>query len=253
MHSSSDQAATTPIKVVPFVLELRRRHAVADGTMAFHFAKPEGFTFVAGQSTELTLVDPPESDAEGNTRTFTIACAPTDPDIVIATRLRDTAFKRSLQSVAIGTCVSAEAPSGDFVLHDDVTVPAVFLAGGIGITPCRSIIRDLVRRGVSRPVWLFYSNHRPEDAVFFGELQQDADASPWLHFVPTMTDLDRSSREWHGAVGPINRDLLSRHIPIREPIYYLSGPPGMVKAMRQMLAAAMVRDEIIRTDEFDGY
>src|SRR5689334_6659913 len=96
------------------LLTLRRRELVAEGTMAFHFDKPAGFRFVPGQTLDWTLIAPPETDAEGNIRTFSIASAPSDADIAIATRLRDTAFKRVLASMPLGTAVQADGPDGSF-------------------------------------------------------------------------------------------------------------------------------------------
>lgn len=234
-------------------LTLRHRETVADRTMAFHFVRPANFDFVAGQSIDLTLINPPETDAEGNSRTFTIASAPQDHEIVIATRLRDTAFKRVLASVAVGTSVKVEGPDGKFILQQDASVPAVFLTGGIGITPFRSIIRDAVARELTHPIWLFYSNTRPEDAAFLDELQQVADTTSTLHFIPTMTDMVKSHRVWLGETGLINQEMIARRLPILGPRYYLAGPPAMVTAMRQMLTAAQVPDADILFEEFSGY
>lgn len=235
------------------ILSLRHREAIADHTMAFHFGKPANFQFTAGQSLDLTLITPPQTDAEGNTRTFTIASAPQDDDIVIATRLRDTAFKRVLASVPIGTEVQAEGPEGSFTLQQDVSKPAVFLTGGIGITPFRSIIRDTVARKLAHPLWLFYSNHRPEDAAFLDELQRLADATSSLHFVPTMTDMAKSHRNWPGETGFIDREMIRHRVPLLAPRYYLAGPPAMVTAMRKMLTDAEVKDADIQFEEFSGY
>jgi len=236
-----------------FMLILRHRETIADHTMAFHFGKPAHFQFIAGQALNLTLVTPPQTDAEGDTRTFTIASAPEDDEIVIATRLRDTAFKRVLASVPIGTHVQAEGPDGSFTLQPDASVPAVFLTGGIGITPFRSIIRDAVARKLAHPIWLFYSNNRPEDAAFLDELQRLADGAPSLHFVPTMTDMAKSHRGWQGQTGFIDREMIRRHLPILGPRYYLAGPPTMVMAMRKMLTTAEVSDADIQFEEFSGY
>jgi ferredoxin-NADP reductase len=236
-----------------FTLTLRRRELVADRTMAFHFTKPTGFQFLAGQSLDLTLVNPPETDAEGNVRTFTIACAPTDPDLVIATRLRDTAFKRVLQSMPLGESVEASGPDGSFTLDPDANTPAVFLTGGIGITPFRSMIRDAVARNLKHALWLFYSNNRPEDAAFLDELQQLADGHPSLHFVPTMTDMTKSSRDWSGLRGLIDREMISGFVPLKGPVFYMAGPPAMVAAMRRMLSGVGVEESAIRFEQFDGY
>jgi ferredoxin-NADP reductase len=88
--------------------------------MAFHFVKPAGFDYQAGQSIDLTLLNPPETDAEGNTRTFTLASAPFDSDLMITTRMRDTAFKRVMRKASPGLEVKLEGPSGSFVLHRKV-------------------------------------------------------------------------------------------------------------------------------------
>ena len=235
------------------MLTLRRRELVADRTMAFHFAKPEQFQFKAGQTLDFTLLNPPETDAEGNIRTFSIASAPQDEAIVIATRLRDTAFKRVLSSMPIGTAVQADGPGGSFTLHQNATKPAVFLTGGIGITPFRSMIRDAVTRKLGHALWLFYSNNRPEDAAFLDELQQLAQTTASLHVVPTMTDLSKSARQWQGATGLIDREMISSRLPLEGPRYYIAGPPAMVIAMREMLAGAGVQDDDIRSEEFAGY
>jgi ferredoxin-NADP reductase len=239
--------------VSTFMLTLQRREPIADRTMAFHFAKPDLFNFEAGQALDVMLLDPPETDAEGNVRTFTIASAPQDDEVVIATRVRDTAFKRVLTSLAIGAEVQADGPDGSFTLHRDAAKPAVFLTGGIGITPFRSIIRDAVARMLPHSLWLFYSNTRPEDAAFLDELQQLADRTPLLHFVPTMTNMAKSSREWRGATGLIDRAMLSSRLPLNGPTYYIAGPPAMVTAMHAMLTGAGVKDDDVRSDEFAGY
>src|ERR1700716_2120084 len=116
---------------------LHSRQEVADGTMAFRFDKPPGWVFKAGQFLDMTLLNPAETDAEGNTRSFSIASGPHEDTLMIATRLRDTAFKRVLKTMSIGGAVTIEGPSGDLTLPDDSARPIVFLAGGIGITPFR--------------------------------------------------------------------------------------------------------------------
>lgn len=239
--------------MAPLLLTLRRRDAVAERTMAFHFDKPPGFQFLAGQSVDLTLINPLETDREGDTRTFTIASAPQDDDIVIATRLRDTAFKRVLKSVPLGTAVQSEGPAGSFTLHQDAGIPAVFLTGGIGITPFRSMIREAAATDAAREMWLFYSNNRPEDAAFLDELQHLADTRPCFHFVPTMTGMATSQRPWHGETRLIDGEMVSRRLSMSGPTYYVAGPPAMVKAMLVMLTSAHVADRDIRTDEFTGY
>jgi ferredoxin-NADP reductase len=131
--------------VAKYEIKLKTRKEVATGTMAFHFEKPAGFTFIAGQAGDFTLHHPPETDKEGNKRSFSLACAPYEDDLMIATRMRDTAFKRSLKSIPVGTKLSLEAPWGELTLHKKHSIPAVFLTGGIGITPVRSIVLEATR------------------------------------------------------------------------------------------------------------
>jgi len=238
----------------PFRTQLRRRELVAERTMAFHFERPSGFQFRAGQTLDLTLIDPPETDAEGNTRTFSITSAPQDTDLVIATRMRNSAFKRVLASAPLGTSVDADGPMGSFTLHHNVTKPAVFLAGGIGITPFRGMIHDAVARSLAQQLWLFYSNHRPEDAAFLEDLQTVASVTPSFHFVPTMTKMAESKAPWHGETSMINREMLNRHLStLQGSVYYIAGPPAMVTAMREMLLAAGVDEDDVRSEEFAGY
>ena len=238
----------------PHTAPLTKREEIAEGTMAFHFAKPAEFQFRAGQSIDLTLLNPPESDAEGDTRTFTIASAPSDNDLMIATRMRDTAFKRVLRKASPGLQVKIAGPSGSFVLHRKSEKPAVFLAGGIGITPFRSIIRQAEHDQSSHHLHLFYSNRRPEDAAFLAPLSEATKQNPNFHLIATMTEMENSHRQWKGETGSINQDMLTKHLPSLEGlIYYLAGPPAMVAAMKRMLINAGVDEDDIRTDEFSGY
>src|SRR5437879_5944796 len=134
--------AAQEIPLAGFRTKLLRRSSVAEGTMAFHFAKPSEFSFKAGQAADLTLLKPPETDSEGNIRTFSIASPPFEEQLTFATRMRDTAFKRSLKKISLGTEVKIDSPMGSFTLHKNSSKPAVFLAGGIGITPFISIVRQ---------------------------------------------------------------------------------------------------------------
>lgn len=234
--------------------KLIRRSTIAENTMAFHFEKPASFVFKAGQSADLTLISPPETDDKGNTRPFSIASAPGDPELVFATRMRDSAFKRVLAGAPLGLEVKIDGPFGSFTLHKNAGKPALFFAGGIGITPFISMIADATRNRLPHPIYLFYSNRRPEDAAFLDELQGFARQNANFHLVATMTDMGKSRRTWDGETGVINAAMLARHMPAPgSGICYLAGPPAMVAAMRQMLIAANVDEDDIRSEEFSGY
>jgi ferredoxin-NADP reductase len=233
---------------------LQKSELVAEGTMAFHFAKPSGFEYRAGQSIDLTLLNPPETDGEGNTRAFSLASAPFDRDLMIATRMRDTAFKRVLGKASPGLEVRIDGPSGSFVLHRKAERAAVLLAGGIGITPFLSMIRQAAYEQAAHQIYLFYSNRRPEDCPFLEVLAETAKQNPRFHLIATMTKMKDSHRDWTGETGFVSKEMLRKHLPaIQGPIFYLAGPPAMVAAMRSILAAAQVDEDDIRTEEFSGY
>lgn len=230
------------------------RETVAESTMAFRFTKPADFEFRAGQSIDVTLLNPPETDEEGSTRAFSLVSAPFDPDLMIATRMRDTAFKRVLRDAPVGMEVKLEGPSGSFVLHRKVEKAAVLLAGGIGITPFLSMVRQATNDKTQQQIYLFYSNRRPEDAPFLDVLKEVTRQNPNFHLIATMTQMAQSTREWKGETGLINEEMLVKHLPtLQGPIYYLAGPPAMVAAMRRMLMNAKVDEDDIRTEEFSGY
>ncbi len=239
---------------MPYKIKLKSKEDVASGTMAFHFEKPKDFVYKAGQFADYTLINPSQTDAEGNTRGFTIACAPYQDDIMFTTRMRDTAFKREIKEMSIGTEVTFDAPYGSFILHNNTSVPAVFLTGGIGITPVRSILLQATHDAAPHQIFVFYSNKTPKDAAFLTELFSLTELNKNITFVPSMTDMENSEQEWDGERGFFTKEMLQKHIiDLQKPIYYLSGPKVMVAAVRKTLNEAGVDDDNIRTEEFSGY
>jgi ferredoxin-NADP reductase len=237
-----------------FLAKLKGREEVAEHTMAFRFEKPATFKFIPGQFIDITLLNPPETDAEGNTRGFSIASAPYEDFIMVATRLRDTAFKRVLRSVPLGMEVKIEGPFGNLKLHNDKSRAAVVLTGGIGITPFRSILLHAAKEKLPHRIFLFYANRRPEDASFLDELQALEKENPNYKLIACMTEMEKSQRSWRGERGLIDRLLLEKYLKgLRSPVYYITGPPAMVKAMHAMLSDAGVDDDNIRIEEFAGY
>lgn len=234
--------------------QLRRREAVADGTVAFYFEKPAGFVHQAGQNALFTLIHPHETDSKGPSRTFSVASAPHEPELMIVTRLRDTAFKRELAAAPLGTLIHIDGPSGLMVLHEDAARPAVFLAGGIGVTPFLSMTRDAAKRRLPHRITLFYSNRRPEDAAFLVELRVLEQNNPNYRLIATMSQPEKSSQPWKGETGQIRPDMLERYLTdLRSPVYYSAGPHGMTMGMELMLAGLGVHNEDMRSEEFYGY
>lgn len=232
-------------------VKLTRRETIAEGTMAFHFAKPEGFEFRAGQFADFTLIDPPETDAEGNTRAFSLVHAPYEPELVAATRMRDTAFKRVLRSLPIGTDVKLDAPYGDFTLHRTESTPAVFLIGGIGVTPVRSMIAQAIHDKTAHEITLLHASRTPAELPLKADFERLARDSSRFTYVTTVESAPDS---WPGEHGRVDAEMVKRYVSdLHRPIYYLSGPEGMVKAMRSLLVKLGISEDNIRTEEFPGY
>lgn len=246
--------AAKELPIAGYGPRLLSRVEVAEGTMAFHFEKPSQFDFKPGQSADLTLSNPPETDAEGNTRTFSIASSPFENELMFATRMRDTAFKRSLKKMPLGTEVKIDSPMGSFTLHKNSAKPAVFLAGGIGITPFISIVRQADHDRLPHKLHLFFSNRRPEDTPFLDTLQMLEKSNPNFQLVCTMTGMRQSKREWKGETSLINHEMLSRHLTnLLGAIYYVAGPPAMVAGIKKMLVGAGIDEDDIRAEDFAGY
>lgn len=235
-------------------LRLKYRHEVAEGTMAFQFEKSPGWTFKPGQFMDITLINPSETDTEGNSRTFSIASPPYENYLMITTRMRDTAFKRVLKTMPLESQVKIEGPSGDLTLHDDVSRPAVLLAGGIGITPFRSIVLQAAKDKLAHRIFLFYSNRRPEDAPFLKELESLEYENPNFELIGTMTEMAKSQRPWSGETEQISQEILAKYLKgVEASIYYIAGPPAMVKDLNATLKRSGISDGDIRAEEFDGY
>lgn len=237
-----------------FISKLNSRKEIAEKTVAFYFEKPIGFEYKAGQFVDLTLIDPPETDAEGNTRAYSIAAAPQEPEIMITTRIRNTAFKKTLVTMPLGAKVKIEGPFGNLVLHNNTARPTVFLTGGIGITPFRSMILSATEKKLPHIIFLFYSNRLPKDAAFLDELKKIQNDNPNFKLIATMTEVEKSHDKWNGETGYIDKAMLLKYLPkINGPIYYIAGPPTMASAMQKILNDIGIDGDDIKIEEFAGY
>jgi ferredoxin-NADP reductase len=234
-------------------VKLTGKKEIAHDTMEFLLEKPADFEFRAGQFCDITLIDPPETDEEGNTRGFSLLTAPYENYLAVATRLRDTAFKRVLRNLPEGSEVKFDAPYGDFTLHKTETTPAVFIIGGIGVTPVRSMIAQATHDKTAHQILLIHANKTPQDAPLQDDFKALAAENPNFTFVPVATEA--APDDFEGERGRVNAELIKKYVSdISAPIYYLSGPAGMVKAMRELLIGELhANEDNIRTEEFDGY
>lgn len=233
-----------------FKTRLIEKINVANGTTAFKWEKPEGFEFKSGQTIDWSQIDPKLTDAEGSKRTFSIIASPFEDYVGFATRMRDTAFKNNLREYQLDQEIEAEGPFGSFTLQNNTQRPAVFLTGGIGITPVYSIIKQATHDKSAHKIILFYSNHTADDAAFMDELNELAAQNQNFTFVPVMTQ----QPDWPGQKGRISTELLTSFIDdLNKPIYYLCGPAAMVESMRKILIDSKVDEDNIRSEDFPGY
>ena len=235
-------------------LRLKERREIGSGIMLFRFPRPGGFAHGLGQYMEWTL-PVKKSDSRGARRYFSIASSPTEPDLMIAARFSPGAsrYKQEMARMRSGDLIIAGELGGDFVLPKNPAIPLAFVAGGIGITPFRSMIKYLVDTGERRDVVLVYSSSA-EDEIIFRDVFEEARCAVGLKAVYTLTDLSRIRPDWCGRRGPIDARLIREEVPaFRSRRFFVSGPPGMVNAMVHVLHAAGVPRRLVRTDSFLGY
>ena len=227
---------------------------VAEETAAFTFEMQAAFSFDAGQTCDLTMAAPRFQDEKGSSRTFSIASSPADlPRVMVATRLTGSAFKRSLLDAKAGLEVEVDGPLGSLVLHRNATKPAVFFAGGIGITPFRSIIKDATERRLPHRITLFYSNRTPAATSFLSDLEEWQRQNPSFRMVATVAEAT-SGEPWSHRVGLMDAGFIAPHVSDwANAICYLAGPPAFVKAMRAALDQVGADPDNVRTEEFTGY
>ena len=237
-----------------YEVKLHSRVEVAEGTMAFRFERPPGFDFKPGQAVDLMPGATLQTYAQAPRHAFSLASAPFEGELEIATRMRDSTYKRALASLPVGATAVLEGPFGSLTLHKDSSRSAVFIAGGIGITPFLSMLRQAAHDRRPQLLSLLYSNRRPEDAAFLEELHRLERENPRFRLVATMTEMTNSSLPWQGEIRLIDADLIAFTARgLADPIYYVAGPPAMVEGLRKTLNSAGIDDDDIRSEEFYGY
>ena len=236
-----------------FNVKLKNKKEVAEGTAAFYFQKPLHFQFKPGQFVTMTLIDPPATDSEGNSRAFTIASAPWETDLMIATRMRDTAFKRVLNALPIGSDVKIGGPFGTLLLDLQSARSVVFLAGGIGITPFKSMMEYVADKKLPNDLKLLYSNKTPELIAYKKELDALCEANPNFEAAYTITRPEESKVAWTGHTGRINEDFIRKHAPdYSKRLWYLCAGDSMVAGMLTLLESMGVEKKRVKREVFTG-
>jgi ferredoxin-NADP reductase len=201
--------------MIDYQTTLLGRTEVAEGTMAFQFEKPNNFVFKAGQYIDLTLSGSQEQSGPSNgmTHTFSIANSPSEDELVVTTRMRNSVLKQAISTLPIGSPARIEGPMGSFSLHNNTAKRAVFLAGGIGIAPFLSMLTYAAEEKLQHRIVLFYANRYLEDAAFIEALWKLECENPRFRFVPTLTRATNNNG-WKGKTGHIGLQMLFAHVGI---------------------------------------
>lgn len=235
------------------LLKLQKKARIAPGIVDFVFKPSRPLAFVPGQYMEFTL-EHARPDSRGNRRYFTLASSPTEPTVHLGVRFyeKSSSFKRALYWLDSKTPLVGAHIAGDFTLPADPNLKLVFLAGGIGITPFRSMLKYLLDTGQQRDIVLVYAT-KTEKEIAYQDILRAATTRLGVRVVYTLTDARSAPRQWSGKIGRINEQLLMEAIPdYAERFYYLSGPPDMVRAYEQVLRTMQVRGSRIKKDAFLG-
>ncbi len=234
-----------------YMLVLKEKREIAKSIWEFIFEPEKNFNFTPGQFMEWT-VPHKRPDARGVRRYFTIASSPTEKNIKIAVKVPDepSTFKKSLKDMKKGDEVYTANLEGDFILQKDPNLHYVFIAGGIGVTPYRSIIKYMLDNRENHPVTLFYIAKNDKEFVY-DELFETA-KSVGVNTIRVISDTPPD--RWKGETGHLNADIIKRHVDDPESaLYYISGPPMMVDAYKDLLHQMGLKGSQIKTDYFPGY
>jgi ferredoxin-NADP reductase/Na+-transporting NADH:ubiquinone oxidoreductase subunit NqrB len=233
-------------------LTLKQKDKLANNIYGFTFSSDRPLVFQPGQYLEWTLAHP-HLDGRGNRRTFTIASSPTETDIQLAAKFYEpsSSYKRALSTLKPGDTLFAGQLAGDFTLPADRTQKLLFIAGGIGITPFRSMIKYLVDTNQERAVALLYVVASASDIAYEDLLAEAGRHGIDVRYCVTNDQLPTNKQ---GISGPLTTEVLGELTPdYRERIIYISGPHAMVEYYRAALRAAGVSAKRIKSDHFSGY
>jgi ferredoxin-NADP reductase len=237
-----------------FDSRLLDRKMLSDDVMVVSLEKPEHYEFRAGQFCFLNLQDRGIQDERGLRRHLSIASAPHEKVLLFATKISGSAFKQTLLKMPIEDIIIIEPPLGTFTLPEETATPVIFLAGGIGITPFRSMLQNVVTAQTNHSITLFYSNRVPGEALFLDELQSITGAHEHISIIPTMTRVDSSSTTWTGLTGRLNSSMIQEGCKEwRNAVYFIAGPPKMSDSMKEILEGMDIQPDLIRIERFVGY
>jgi ferredoxin-NADP reductase len=232
---------------------IKEKQEVAKGTLLVTLDLLGGeIDFTPGQYFHVTLPNLGYEDDRGLRRHITVVTSPNERGVLgFATRMRDSAFKRTLRELAVGSEVEVEPPKGKFGLPDDPSRPLVFVAGGIGITVFRSMLRYIHEEQLPYRVTLIYSNRDRESTAFLDELRDLEQALPDFRLILTMTQ----DPGWDGESRKVDAEFVQDYVgnDLDRYTFLVAGPPGMAEGVQGALREAGVQDENVIAEHYSGY
>lgn len=236
------------------LLALSEKRQIAADMYEFVFTSKGNFAYRPGEYMEWTL--PHENvDFRGNRRYFTIASSPTENTIRLGVKILPggSSFKKKLVSLNEKATILAGQLAGDFTLPKDVNRKLVFLAGGIGITPFRSMVKYLLDTKKKRDIVMLYSN-KTADEIVYKDVFDQAEKQLAIKTIYTLTDTKHLPKEWKGEKGRVDAGMIQRYIPdYKQRMYYISGPHPMVTAYEDILKNLGISSSHIIIDYFPGF
>lgn len=237
-------------------IKLLKKKKEGKDIKSFIFEKPKGFNFKPGQFIYLTLPKLFFDDQRGNTRHFTIASSPTEEYLMITTRIRkESGYKRTLDKMQKGDLINYRGPFGDFILGKEKKETQVFLAGGIGITPFRNIIKYQIDKGYKTPMHLINSCSTTEEIAFRKELE-GWEKEGKIKLDITITHPEESKEKWKKLTGRLDHKILkklTKNYDLKNTIFWLCGPPPFVSAIEIEVEKLGIKERNIITEKFSGY
>ncbi len=230
------------------------REITAPDSLDFVFTPDRPVQYQPGQYMEWTLPHQ-NTDSRGNRRYFTLASSPTEKDLRIGVKFYDkgSSFKRAMINLDHAVPISAGHLGGDFVLPSDQSQKLAFIAGGIGVTPFRSMVKYLVDKDQRRDITLLYSEKNPRQFAYRSVFRQ-ARHQLGIKTLYTLSEPSAVPGDWSGETGRISAALIKKTIPdYRERTFYVAGPQPMVKRVKRSLLTLGVPHRQIKTDFFPGY
>lgn len=232
-----------------YTITFKFKKQICENTFAFYFDTNEsGYSFKAGQYAYFTISDPKFNDVKGNSRPLSFASSPHIKDtIMVAARINSSVFINNLSALVPREKVFVSKPEGNLIPDTDVSKPLVFIAGGTGITPFRSIIEYLIHKNYKNKIYLFYSNKSLDQTPFFDEFEKWSGELDNFIFIPSFDETDNNNTDFESGI--INEEKLEKYIPdLKDNFYFVSGPPGMVESVRNILLKNNVKSVNIRTE-----